>query len=57
VGEIFYWAVGLENMKRAPGMEMTRDQAFTGKVPYIQEFRLLPIFVVIKMHTQQQNGS
>ena len=56
-GEIFYWAVGLENMKRAPGMEMTRYQAFTGRVPHIQEFRLLPIFSVIKVHRQQHTGS
>jgi hypothetical protein len=56
-GEIFYWAVGLEKMRRAPGVEMTRHQAFTGRVPHIQEFRLLPIFAVIKVHRQQQAGS
>jgi hypothetical protein len=44
-GKIF-WAVGLENKKRAPGMKMCWYQAFTGK-SHIPEFRLLPIFAVI----------
>lgn len=52
-GEIFYWAVGMENLRTAPGVDITRYEAFRETVPHIQEFRLLPIFSVVKIYRHQ----
>ena len=50
-GEVFMWAIEVENMKRSRGNTIkSKWEVFTGQVPNIQDRRMLPIFSVIKVH-------
>jgi hypothetical protein len=52
-GEMFMWAVEVENMKMAKGNDRkSKFEMFTGMIPNIQERRMLPIFAVIKVHRE-----
>jgi hypothetical protein len=47
-GEIFHWAVNVINLYPSPRVEgMTREEAFSGVQPNIQQTRLLPIFSTV----------
>jgi hypothetical protein len=47
-GEIFHWAVNVINLYPSPRVEgKTREEAFSGVQPNIQQTRLLPIFSTV----------
>jgi hypothetical protein len=47
-GEIFHWAINVINLYPSPRVEgMTREEAFSGVRPNIQQTRLLPIFATV----------
>ena len=47
-GEIFHWAINVINLYPSPRVEgMTREEAFSGVQPNIQQMRLLPIFSTV----------
>ena len=56
-GEIFYWAIEIENL-RSCGVDntKTRQEVFRNQVPDIQNTRLLPIFSVLKVHRERTNA-
>ena len=57
-GEIFYWAVTVINLKESPNVPgKTRYEVFTGRVPNIQEVRLLPIFSVLMVLREEPNAA
>ena len=50
-GEVFMWAIEVENMRRSrENSRKSKWEVFTGRIPNIQERRMLPIFSVIKVH-------
>jgi hypothetical protein len=50
-GEIFHWAILVENLKLCPYVKgKTAHEVWTGTPPHIQTLRLLPIFSVVKVY-------